>query len=391
MYITEEPEVITGTDQPEEYLPLLQGKKIGVITNQTGIISYFPQPIARYDSQGNPICALPARITTHLVDFLLENHIQIQRILSPEHGFRGNADAGEQIKDGKDSKTGLEVVSLYGNNKKPTKEQLKDIDLLVFDLQDVGVRFYTYISTLHYVMEAAAENNIPLILLDRPNPNGHYVDGPVLEKGYQSFVGMHKVPVVYGMTIGEYAQMINGEKWLKNGLTCDLTVVKLKNYTHSTKYSLPVSPSPNLKTDHAINLYPSTCFFEGTNVSEGRGTDSPFEIYGSPYITAFELEFIPRSNPGAKNPRYKGQVCYGEDMREEPYLSEINLEWLLRAHTNNSKKPFFNEDLYFDKLAGTDKLRKQILAGKSETEIKNSWKPGLEKFRQMRVKYLLYP
>ncbi len=385
-------EIITGADQPDLYLPLLKGKKVGIVTNQTGIISYYPSPIPRQDSEGNSICALPAKVTVHLVDFLLENKVNIQKIFAPEHGFRGNADAGEQVKDGKDSKTGIELVSLYGNNKKPTKEQLKNVDLLVFDIQDIGVRFYTYISTLHYVMEAAAENNIPVILLDRPNPNGHYVDGPVLEEGFQSFIGMHKVPVVYGMTIGEYAQMINGEKWLKNKLRCNLTVIELKNYSHSSKYLLPVMPSPNLKTNHAINLYPSTCFFEGTNATEGRGTDFPFEVYGSPYITAYGFEFTPKPNLGAKNPRYKGQVCYGEDLRDEPFLSEINLDWLLTAYFNNDKEhPFFNKDLFFDKLAGTDKLRKQILAGKTETEIKNSWKPGLEKFKQTRTKYLLYP
>ncbi|MDR1877496.1 MAG: DUF1343 domain-containing protein [Flavobacteriaceae bacterium] len=374
--------IITGADQSELYLPLLEGKKVGIITNQTGIIF-------RKSPTNNPNYL--SIDTVSIVDFLISERIQIKKIFSPEHGFRGNADAGEQVKDGKDTKTGIEIISLYGNNKKPTQEQIKDIDILLFDIQDVGVRFYTYISTLHYVMETAAENKIPLVILDRPNPNGHYVDGTVLEEGFQSFVGMHKVPVVYGMTIGEYARMINGEKWLKNGLQCELSIIPLKNYTHSKKYSLPIPPSPNLKTDHAINLYPSTCFFEGTNVSEGRGTDFPFEVYGSPYITTYDFKFIPQPNFGAKSPRYKGQVCYGKDLRDEPHLSEIKLEWILTAYANNNKPLFFNKDLFFDKLAGTDKLRKQIIGGKSEEEIRNSWKDDLEKFKTKRAKYLLYP
>ncbi|MDR2121502.1 MAG: DUF1343 domain-containing protein [Flavobacteriaceae bacterium] len=373
-------EIITGADQHDQYLPLLAGRKVGIVTNQTGItfIKTIHNGSLRTD-------------TLSIVDFLLSKEIQITKIFSPEHGFRGNADAGEQIKDGKDPKTGIKIISLYGNNKKPSREQVKGIDILLFDIQDVGVRFYTYISTLHYVMEAAAENKIPVIVLDRPNPNGHYVDGPVLEEGFQSFIGMHKVPVVYGMTLGEYARMINGERWLKSGLQCELTVIPLKNYTHSGKYSLPVFPSPNLKTDHAINLYPSVCFFEGTNVSEGRGTNSPFEIYGSPYITTYDFEFIPHPNHGSKNPKYAGQTCYGKDLRNEPYLSEIKLEWLLAAYANNSKAPFFLENLFFDKLAGTDKLRKQIIAGRSEKEIKYSWKSDLEEFKKIRIKYLLYP
>ncbi|WP_370449493.1 exo-beta-N-acetylmuramidase NamZ domain-containing protein [Apibacter sp. HY039] len=388
--------IITGAQQYEKYIPLLSDKKVGIVTNQTGIL--YVQNI--YNNSDHPdMSEKSIKIDTiSIVDFLLSKNIKIEKIFSPEHGFRGKADAGEQVKDEKDSKTNIHVISLYGKNKKPTTEQLKGVEIILFDLQDVGVRFYTYISTLHYVMEAAAENNIPVIVLDRPNPNAHYIDGPVLKQGFESFVGMHRVPVVYGMTIGEYALMINGEKWLKNKVSCDLTVIKLQNYNHKLKYSLPVNPSPNLRTDHAINLYPSLCFFEGTNVSVGRGTDFPFEMYGSPFNTAFTDEFIPQPNKGDKNPKYKGQICYGEDLRDEPFLSEINLEWLLTIYynsTNSTNLPvgysFFNKNLFFDKLAGTDLLRKQILARKSEQEIKLSWKKDLEDFKIVRSKYLLYP
>lgn len=387
--------IITGADQPEKYLPLLTHKKVAVVTNQTGIL--FNPTVYNANTKGGCAKALKTD-TISIVDFLVTKNINIGKIFSPEHGFRGNADAGERVQDERDPKTNIPVISLYGKNKKPTAEQLKDIEVILFDLQDVGARFYTYISTLHYVMEAAAENNIPVIVLDRPNPNAHYIDGPVLKDGFQSFVGMHKVPVVYGMTIGEYALMINGEKWLKNKISCNLTVIKLQNYNHKLRYSLPVAPSPNLKTDHAINLYSSLCFFEGTNVSVGRGSDFPFEIYGSPFNTVFSIEFTPRPNRGNKNPEYNGQICYGENLRNEPFLSEINLKWLLSIYNNSSNKPnlpagysFFNKNLFFDKLAGTDQLRKQIIAGKSEIEIKNSWKEDLENFKKIRKKYLLYP
>lgn len=381
---TENSQILTAADQPEKYLPLLKNKNVAIVTNQTGIITL--QEFDKSDKNSSKTK------TSSIVDYLVENKINIVKIFSPEHGFRGNADAGEKVYSGIDPQTGLEVISLYGNNKKPSNYQLKNINLIVFDLQDVGVRFYTYISTLHYVMEAAVENNIPLIVLDRPNPNAHYIDGPILEEKFKSFVGMHPVPIVYGMTIGEYAQMINGEKWLKNKISCNLTVIPLKNYTHKSHYKLPVYPSPNLKSSRAINLYPSLCFFEGTNVSEGRGTDNPFEVFGSPFLDKnyFSYSFIPEPNSGAKTPRYSGKNCYGEDLRKEKYQETINLKWLLEAFKNNSGQEFFNSDLFFDKLAGTDKLRKQIIAGKSEQEIKESWHKDLEKFKKIRNKYLLY-
>ncbi|MGI9525857.1 MAG: exo-beta-N-acetylmuramidase NamZ family protein [Weeksellaceae bacterium] len=367
-------EIILGAEQSELYLPQLKDKNVGVITNQTGII--------------------PANHSQHLVDYLLDQKIKVKRIFAPEHGFRGEADAGETVKDGIDTQTGLPIISLYGKNKKPYDSQISDLDVLVFDIQDVGVRFYTYISTLHYVMEAAAENNIPVIVLDRPNPNAHYIDGPILEASQKTFVGMHPVPIVYGMTIGEYAQMINGEKWLKNRVTCDLTIVPLKNYTHDTVYDLPVKPSPNLPNAQSINLYPSLCFFEGTNVSEGRGTEMQFQIYGSPYLKDMAFKFTPKPNKGAKNPQHNGKLCYGEDLRNYPRLSEIKLNWLIKAYKNNTQQPFFTKNagaFWLDKLAGTDDLRKQIENGWSEEKIKATWKDGLEKFKNIRGKYLLYP
>jgi uncharacterized protein YbbC (DUF1343 family) len=330
----------------------------------------------------------------HLVDFLISRKVDVKKIFSPEHGFRGEADAGESVVSGKDVKTGLPLISLYGNNKKPTAEQLSDIDVILFDIQDVGVRFYTYISTLHYIMEAAAENGKKVIVLDRPNPNGHYVDGPVLKKEFSSFVGMHPVPVVYGMTIGEYAKMINGEHWLKNGIQCDLAVVPLKNYTHQRHYVLPIKPSPNLPNDKSINLYPSTCFFEGINGSEGRGTDKPFQVYGSPFLKNMDYQFIPKPNAGAANPRFNGEICFGEDLSDAPFLSEINLEWLIKAYQNyEGKDPFFIKNsgkFWIDKLAGTDELRKQIEQGWTEEQIKASWQKDLDKFKIIRSKYLIY-
>ncbi|MFA5620070.1 MAG: DUF1343 domain-containing protein [Weeksellaceae bacterium] len=388
-----EEEILTGAEQPNRYLNLLIENRVGVVTNQTGITK--GEIIGKISCKKDPItsdCALFSKIS--IVDFLIKNNINVQKIFSPEHGFRGDADAGATVESGKDSKTGLPVISLYGNNKKPTPEQLNDLDVILFDLQDVGVRFYTYISTLHYVMEAAAENNIPVILLDRPNPNGHYIDGPVLNPKFKSFVGMHPVPVVYGMTIGEYALMINGEKWLKNGIQCDLKVIPLSGYSHKSFYSLPVKPSPNLPNHTAINLYPSTCFFEAFNGSEGRGTDKPFQIYGSPYLKNMDFQFIPQPNSGAKNPRFQGQICYGEDLSDVPFLSEINLEWLLKAHQNyEGKAPFWiknSGEFWIDKLAGTDELRKQIDAGWTAEQIKATWQKDLEDFKEIRIKYLLY-
>ena len=357
----------TGADAYEKYLPLLKDKKIGVVTNQTGILF-------------NNI---------HLVDFLLSKKIGIQKIFAPEHGFRGTADAGETIKDGKDIKTGLPIVSLYGNNKKPKPEQLKEIDILVFDLQDVGARFYTYISTLHYVMEACAENNVKLIVLDRPNPNGGIVDGPVLEEAYHSFVGMHKIPLLHGMTIGEYAQMINGENWLSNSIQCELTVIPCENYKRTMLYDLPVKPSPNLPNAQAINLYASLCLFEGTNISVGRGTEKQFQIYGSPYLPKNKFSFTPKPNEGAKDPLYNGKICYGEDLTQVRKVTQLELKWLLKAYDETSdKSTFFNT--FFTKLAGTKKLQVQIEKGVSESEIRASWKEGLDWFKNMRKKYLIY-
>jgi uncharacterized protein YbbC (DUF1343 family) len=360
-------EIKTGADNTEAYLPLLRGKKVGIVTNQTGILSN----------------------KTHLVDFLLSKNITIQTIFAPEHGFRGTADAGEHVIDGKDAKTGLPIISLYGDNRKPKLAQLAEIDIVVFDLQDVGLRFYTYISTLHYVMEACAENNIPLLILDRPNPNGNIVDGPILEKDYTSFVGMHPVPVLYGMTIGEYGKMINGEKWLQNGVQCKLTVIPCVSYNRKMSYSLPVKPSPNLPNDQSINLYASLCFFEGTNVSVGRGTEKQFQIYGSPFLPKSDFSFVPQPNFGAKEPMHKDQICYGEDLSAVPKVSQLELKWLLKAYKETSdKSKFFNP--FFTKLAGTKQLQQQIEAGASEKEIRKSWDKGLNDFREIREKYLIY-
>ena len=357
----------TGADNYEMYLPLLKNKKVGIITNQTGILSN----------------------KTHLVDFLSEQKIVIQTIFAPEHGFRGTADAGEHVIDGKDPKTGLSIISLYGDNKKPKPAQLNGIDMMLFDLQDVGARFYTYISSLHYVMEACAENGIPLIILDRPNPNGNIVDGPLLEKEFTSFVGMHPIPLLHGMTIGEYAKMINGEKWLKNGVFCELKVIPCTNYNRKMAYSLPVKPSPNLPNDQSINLYASLCFFEGTNVSVGRGTEIQFQIYGSPFLTKTNFSFTPKPNFGAKDPLYNGKECFGEDLTTYPKLKQLELKWLIKAYQNTEdKSKFFNA--FFTKLAGTKKLQQQIESGTSESKIRMSWQKNLNAFKNMRIKYLIY-
>ncbi|MDN3725164.1 DUF1343 domain-containing protein [Aequorivita sp. SDUM287046] len=363
-------EIIVGAEQFQLYSDLLKGKNVGVVANQTSFLESEKQ---------------------HLVDFLISNRIAVKKVFAPEHGFRGTADAGEHVKDGVDSKTGVPLISLYGSNKKPSPAQLKGIDVVVFDIQDVGARFYTYISTLHYVMEACAEAGIPVIVLDRPNPNGHYIDGPILEKENQSFVGMHPIPVVHGMTIGEYAQMINGEGWLNNNVKCALTVIKMQNYDHQKEYSLPIKPSPNLPNDQAINLYPSLCFFEGTFINAGRGTEMQFQVFGAPSLPSskYPFEYTPQANEGSKEPKFKNQLCHGKDLRNEPRLIKINLEWLIDAYNvNGKKKDFFNT--FFVKLAGTDKLQKQIEQGLSEEEIRDSWKEGLDGFQKVRAKYLLY-
>ena len=365
-------ELVLGAERPDVYLPLLQGKKVGVIGNQTSVLS---------SEKGN----------VHLVDTLLKMNVEVVKVFAPEHGFRGTADAGEKVEDGKDPKTGLPIISLYGDNKKPSPEQLEGIDLLIFDIQDVGARFYTYISTLHYVMEAAAENEIPILVLDRPNPNGHYIDGPILEPQHQSFVGMHPVPVVHGMTIGEYAKMINGEQWLKNGMQADLTVIEMENYSHDLKYELPVKPSPNLPNSKAINLYPSLCFFEGTNVNAGRGTNKQFQVFGSPSLPKekYDFSYTPVPNDGSKYPKHLGKTCYGKDLSKSPFLESINLDWLINAYNNTSQKEEFFID-FFTKLAGTEKLQQQIEAGMTAEEISASWKEGLEEYSKKRQRYLIY-
>ena len=360
---------VSAAQQMDDYLPLLQGKKVGIVGNQTSIIG-----------------------TTHLVDALLDEGINIKKIYTPEHGFRGAADAGAKVNSGKDEKTGLPIVSLYGKTKKPTPEMLQGIDVILFDLQDVGVRFYTYISTLTYVMEAAAENNIPVIVLDRPNPNGFYVDGPVLKAENKSFVGMHAVPVVYGMTIGEYGKMANGERWLKNGVQCDLTVIPINNYNRNTIYELPVKPSPNLPNWESVYLYPSLCFFEGSIVSVGRGTETPFQIFGHPNMRG-EYSFTPKSTSGASKPLLEGQRCRGENLVEFAHgyafnNNQLHLEWIIDAYQQLSDKDFFTN--YFNLLSGDKKLRNQIEQGLSADEIRASWKDEIEDFMEIRGKYLIY-
>lgn len=374
------PTIKVGANQTEKYLRLLETKRVGVVGNQSSVI--FKDKNRKNDLGDY----------THLVDSLLSLNINVKKVFSPEHGFRGTADAGEKIKDGLDPKTGLPIISLYGDNKKPKPEQLKGLDILVFDIQDVGVRFYTYISTLHYVMEACAEANIPIIIFDRPNPNGHYIDGPILEKANTSFVGMHPIPIAHGMTIGEYAKMINGEKWLKNEVQCQLTVIPITNYKHQSPYSLPIKPSPNLPNDQAIALYPSLCFFEGTNVSVGRGTDNQFQVFGSPDLDKkhFTFSFTPQPNEGAKTPPQQGKTCYGKNLTEVDVKPGINLHYVIEAYTHTADKTkFFNS--FFVKLAGTTKLQEQIEKGLSEKEIKATWAKGLEDFKKTRSKYVLYP
>lgn len=382
--------IVTGAENYTAYLPLLKDKKIGVVTNQTGILSVAGETGGIKNDKGKNIGEFEgASYKMSIVDFLIAKKINLQKIFAPEHGFRGTADAGEHVVDGKDAKTGLPIISLYGDNKKPKAEQLAGIDIIVFDLQDVGARFYTYISTLHYVMEACAENNIPLIVLDRPNPNGGIVDGPILEKEFTSFVGMHPIPVLHGMTIGEYAKMINGEKWLKNGIQCQLTVIPCLNYKKEMPYALPVKPSPNLPNDQAINLYPSLCFFEGTNVSVGRGTNKQFQIYGSPYLPESGFEFIPQPNEGAKEPLYNGKTCYGEDLSAAPKVRQLELKWLIQAYQKTADRAKFFIP-FFTKLAGTKKLQQQIEAGLPEAEIRKSWAKGLADFKKIRKLYEIY-
>jgi len=369
---SQNPQIKTGAERTEVYIPKLSGRKVGIVANHTSIIS-----------------------KSHIVDSLISMGINIIKIFSPEHGYEGKANAGESYSSSVLSKHTIEIISLYGNKTKPAPEDLKDIDILVFDIQDVGVRFYTYISTLHYIMEACAENSVPLLVLDRPNPNGYYVDGPVLDLKYKSFVGMHPVPVVHGMTIAEYAKMINGEKWLNDSISCQLDIVTCENYEHSYHYMLPVNPSPNLPNMKAIYLYPSLCLFEGTIMNEGRGTDFPFQVYGHPEFQDRDFYYIPRSNPGAKNPRYKNIKCYGIDLRDkkiEELQSEkkINLSHIIYAYNTLRKgEEFFNN--YFNTLAGNNILKRQIIEGLTEEQIRSSWQNSLAYFKTLRKKYLLYP
>jgi uncharacterized protein YbbC (DUF1343 family) len=364
-------EVANGAERIEKWLPLLKNKRVALVANHTSLI-------------GN----------THLADTLIALKVNLVKVFAPEHGFRGSADAGEHVNSSTDSKTGLNLISLYGKNKKPSPDQLADVDVVIFDIQDVGARFYTYISTMTYVMEACAELKKEFIVFDRPNPNGHYVDGPVLEPAFQSFVGMHEVPVVHGMTVGEYASMVNGEGWLKGGIKCNLTVIHCEGWNHRNYYQISVPPSPNLGTMNAIYLYPSLCFFEGTKVSVGRGTEAPFEMIGYPGCSLGEYTFTPKSGKGSKSPMYEGKVCTGFNLRPfgENFVRDtgrLYLFWLTSLVEQEKYNPAFFND-FFDKLAGTDALRKQLLAKKSEQEIRESWKPGLEKFKAIRSKYLLY-
>lgn len=362
-------ELRVGAQKMEELLPKLKNKRVGLVINQTSTVNH-----------------------TLLIDTLKQLGVNITAAFAPEHGVRGEADAGAKVGNERDSKTGVLIYSIYGSNKKPSAEQLKNIDVIIFDIQDVGARFYTYISTLHYVMEAAAENGKTVIVLDRPNPNGHYVDGPILEKANTSFVGMHPIPTVHGMTVGEYAQMINGEKWLKNGVQCKLEVVKADGYDHHYFYNLPIAPSPNLPNMRSIYLYPSLCFFEGTPFSVGRGTSQQFQLWGHPLSGIKDTSFTPESRPGATSPPLLGKKSFGKS-----YLSLSNddlksfgfsLKPIIEAYHSYKGENFFNT--FFVKLAGTKELEEQIKAGLTEEEIKQTWEEGLVKFKKIRKKYLLY-
>lgn len=358
-----------GADRLDLLISITQNKRIGLVINQTSCLS-----------NGE-----------YLLDTLLRKNVDIIKIFAPEHGFRGNADAGETITDGKDSKTGIPVISLYGKNYKPKPEQLTDLDIIIFDIQDVGTRFYTYISTMHYVMEACAENNKQCIILDRPNPND-YIDGPTLDLKYRSFVGMHPIPVVHGLTVGELAQMINGEGWLKNKIRCDLQVVPITGWEHGQEYTLPIKPSPNLPNQQSIKLYPSLCFFEATKVSVGRGTEFPFQVIGAPGNKYGKFSFTPRSTEGAKSPLNMGLKCFGEDLRTFETKAEIDLQFLISFYKKSGKgAAFFTNPKFMDLLSGSDKLRKQITNGLSADEIKASWQIDITNYKTIRKKYLLYP
>ncbi len=365
--------IITGAERTDVYLSLLAGKKVGAVVNHTSTI-------------GN----------THFIDSLLSMGVKIDKIFAPEHGFRGDAADGEMIADQKDPSTGIPIISVYGSRRKPSAEDLAGLDIILFDIQDVGTRFYTFISTMSYFIDACAEFKVPMMILDRPNPNGHFVDGPILQKSHTSFVGLHPVPVVHGMTVGEYARMVNGEGWLESGAKCDLKVITCLNYNHKSFYQLPIKPSPNLPNMRAIYLYPSICFFEGTVVSIGRGTDKQFQVLGAPGFTKGDFTFTPVPMPGSVDPPQKGKECRGYDLTNLDLetlkkLARIDLSYLLNFYKDYPRKEeFFLKTLYIDKLAGSTQLREQIMAGLTEEQIRQSWQPGLDSFKKIRSKYLLY-
>jgi uncharacterized protein YbbC (DUF1343 family) len=360
--------VQVGAAQLDLYLPKLSGKNVALVVNHTSLVG-----------------------KTHLTDTLISRGVSIKKVFAPEHGFRGAAPDGEKINDAIDAKTGLPIISLYGANRKPSAEQLKDVDLVIFDIQDVGTRFYTYISTMHYVMEACAEQNKKVIILDRPNPNGHYVDGPILQPALKSFVGMHPIPIVHGVTVGELANMINGEGWLENGVRCDVEVVAIKNWKHSDFYSVPVKPSPNLPNDQAIRLYPSLCLFEGTPISVGRGTQMPFQILGNPEFKEMPFQFTPVEIPGmSTSPPHKDKVCYGIDLRNVKVEPMIDLKYLIDMYKRYPEKDKFFVGS-FNRLAGTTMLQEQIKQGLTADHIRDTWKADLETYKEQRKKYLLYP
>lgn len=365
--------IIVAANRTATFTPLLKGKKIAVVANQTSVI---------FKKEGH----------THLIDSLLKLKVNIKKVFAPEHGFRGQSDAGENVTDGTDSETGLPLISLYGKNRKPSQAHLEDIDLVLFDIQDVGVRFYTYIATLQLVMEACAEKGIPIIVLDRPNPNAHYVDGPTMEAQHTGFLGMTEIPLVYGMTIGEYAEMINEEGWLEGGKKVDLTIIPLKNWTRERTYHLTIRPSPNLPNDTAIHLYPSLGLFEGTNINAGRGTEFQFQRYGASFMdsTHYDFNYVPRPNFGSKYPKEQEKICYGKDLSDIPRMNNVSLSWLMDAYHNTTDKSKFFLTAGFTKHAGTARLQKQIEDGRTEEEIKATWQVDLEKFKLIRKKYLRY-
>ncbi len=360
-------DLVLGAEDLTTLLPKLEGKRVALLVNNTSRIG-----------------------KTHVVDTLKSRGVNLIKIFSPEHGFRGNTPDGERVKDGIDPRSNLPIVSLYGSAKKPTRKQLEDVDIVVFDIQDVGVRFFTYVSTLYYMMEACSENNKTVIVLDRPNPNGSYVDGPILEAEFESFVGLIAIPIVHGMTVGELANMMNGESWFKDGVQCKLEVVPMKNYKHTTAYTLPIKPSPNLPTQNSILWYPSLCLFEGTVISVGRGTQTPFEIIGNPDLKGYDFNFTPQPIDSMSiHPPHENRVCYGLDLRKVEPAAEISLKYLLEFYEKYPKKDQFFTP-YFNTLAGNSTLQEQIISGMSEEEIKLTWQRELNAFKARRSKYLLY-